>query len=77
MTYSGKSSIYCPPKFDGLNFPIWTIKMTIFIQFLGSRVANTISKLFVCPEGDEGSWPKITIKEYNAHSKLIMHYYKL
>ena len=55
MAYSGKSSINCPLKFDGLNFPIWKDKMTVFLNFLGSRVGKAISKLFVCPEGDEES----------------------
>ena len=53
MAYSGKSSIYCPPKFDGLNFPIQKVKMTVFLNFLGSHVAKTISKLFVSSESDE------------------------
>jgi len=72
MTYSGKSSIYCLPKFDGLNFPIWKVKMTVFLNSLGSRVAKAISKSFVCSEGDEDSWLEITIKQYNTNSKA--HY---
>jgi len=72
MASSVKSSIYCPSKFDGLNFPLWKIKMIIFLQFLGSRVAKTISKLFVCPKGDEESQSKITVKKYEANSKA--HY---
>jgi len=72
MAYSGKSSINCPPKFDGLNLPIWKFKMTIFLNSLGSRVGKTIFKSFVCPEGDEGSWSETTIKKYDANSKT--HY---
>ena len=72
MAYSGKSSINCPPKFDGLNLPIWKFKMTIFLNSLGSRVGKTIFKSFVCPEGDEGLRSEITIKEYDANSKA--HY---
>ena len=74
MTYSNKSSIYCPPNFDELNFPLWKVKTIIFLNFLGSRVAKAIAKLLVCPEGDEDSWSKITINEYNANSKA---YYAL
>ena len=61
MAYSGKSIIYCPPKFDGLNIPIWKVKMIIFLNLLGSRVAKSISKLFVYLESDDDSWSEITV----------------
>ena len=32
--------IKTPPKFDGLNFPIWKVKMTVFLQPLGSQFAK-------------------------------------
>ena len=41
------------PKFDGFNFPIWKVKMTVFLQSLGSRVAKTVTKPFSVPTGDE------------------------
>ena len=69
MSYSGKFDIYYPAKFDGLNFPIWKVKMIIFLNSLGSRVVKVISKPFVCPNGNEDSWSEITVKEYNANSK--------
>jgi len=47
------SSIKSPPKFDGLNFPIWKVKMNLFLKFLEVRVAKTITKEFVIPHGDE------------------------
>ena len=72
MAYSGKSSINCPPKFDGLNVPIWKVKMTVFLNFLGSHLGKAISKLFFCPDGDEDSCSEITVKEYDANSKA--HY---
>ena len=41
------SSIKSPPKFDGLNFPIWKVKMNLFLKFIGVRVAKAITKKFV------------------------------
>ena len=45
--------IKTPSKFNGLNFPIWKVKMTVFLQSLGSRVAKTVTKPFNVPIGDE------------------------
>ena len=47
------SSIKSLPKFDGLNFAIWKVKMTLFLKSLGARVAKDISKEFAEPHGDE------------------------
>ena len=71
-THMVNRTIHCPPKFDELNFPIWKIKMTIFLQFQGTHVANAITKPFICHEDDEDTWSKITVKEYDGHSKA--HY---
>jgi len=46
--------------------------MTIFLNFLGSKVAKTKAKSFVCPNNDEDSWSEVTAKEYDANSKA--HY---
>jgi len=43
------SSIKSPPKFDGLDFPIWKVKMSLFLKSLGVRVAKAITKEFVEP----------------------------
>ena len=32
-----------PLKFDGRNFPIWKVKMIVFLQSLGSQVAKTVA----------------------------------
>jgi len=72
MTYSGRSSIYYSLKFDGLNFSIWKVKMSAFLNSLTSKVAKVISKPFVCPECDENSWSEIAVKEYHANFKA--HY---
>ena len=42
-------SIDCPPKFDSLNFPIWKVKMTLFIKSQESKVSKDITKDFVEP----------------------------
>ena len=47
------SSIKSPLKFDGLNFPIWKVKMTSFLKSLGFRVTKAIAKEFVETHGDE------------------------
>ena len=41
--------IKTPPQFDGLNFPIWKVKMAVFLQSLGSRVAKTVINPFSYP----------------------------
>ena len=48
------------------------INMAVFLNSFYSHVSKVISKLFICPEGDEDSWFEITVKDYNAHSKV--HY---
>ena len=63
------SSIKSPPKFDGLNFLIWKVKMNLFLKSLGDRVAKVITKEFVEPHGDEDTWSKATTKDYEANAK--------
>ena len=62
-------NVKSPLKFDGLNFPIWKIKMTVFLQSLGSCVAKVITKPFSVPNGDEHTWSDITVKEFEANAK--------
>ena len=57
------------PKFDGLNFPIWKFKMTIFLQSLGSWVAKAVTKPFSAPNSDEDTWSEIVAKEFNANAR--------
>ena len=45
--------IKTPSKFDGLNFSIWKVKMTVFLQSLGSWVAKAVTKPFSVPIGDD------------------------
>jgi len=64
--------IKTPPKFDCLNFPIWKVKMTVFLQSLGSWVIKEVTKPFSIPIGDEDTWSDITTKEFDANVKA--HY---
>ena len=64
--------IKTPPKFDGLNFPIWKVKMTVFLQSSGSRVAKVVTKPFSAPLGDEDTWSDIATKEFDANARA--HY---
>ena len=61
--------IKTPPKFDGLNFSIWKVKMTVFLQSLGSRVAKAVTKPCSVPDGHEDTWSDIATKELNANAK--------
>ena len=61
--------IKTPPKFDGLNFPIWKVKMIMFLQSIGSRVAKAVTKPFSVPAGDEDTWSDIATKEFDAKAK--------
>ena len=67
--------IKTPPKFDGLNFPIWKVKMTVFLQSLWSRVAKAVTKLFSAPLGDEDTWSDIVTKEFDVNARA--HYASL
>ena len=70
------SRIKSQPKFDGLNFPIWKVKMNLFLKSLGVRVAKAITKKFVKPHGDEDRWSEETVKDYEANAKAHMHSHK-
>ena len=69
MTSHDFSSIKSPPKFDRLNFPIWKVKMNLFLKFLGVRVARAITKEFIESHGDEDTWSEATAKDYAANAK--------
>jgi len=46
--------------------------MTIFLQFLGSRVAKVVTKPFSVLNGDDATWSEIATKEFDANAKA--HY---
>ena len=52
-------------KFDGL-------KMIIFLQSLGCRVAKAVTKLFYVLDGGEDTWSEIATKKFDANAKT--HY---
>jgi len=62
-------NIKCPPKIDRLNFLIWKVRMIIFLQSLGSRVAKSLTKLYNAPLGEEDTWSDLTFLEFEANSK--------
>ena len=64
--------IKTPPKFDSLIFSIWKVKMIIFLQSLGSRVAKAVTKSYSVPVGDEDTWSDIATKKFDANTKA--HY---
>ena len=64
--------IKTPLKFDGLNFLIWKVKMTVFLQSFGSRVAKAVTKPFSASLGDEDTWSDIATKEFDANTRA--HY---
>ena len=61
--------IKTPPKFGGINFLIWKVKMSIFLQSLRSRVTKAVTKPFSVPDGNEATWSKIATKEFDANDK--------
>ena len=61
-------NIKTPPKFDGLNFPIWKVRMNIFLQSLGS-LAKFLTNPYSEPVGEEDTWSDLTSKEVDANSK--------
>ena len=69
-------SIKSPSKFDGLNFLIWKVKMTVFFQYLESQVAKAVTKPFNVPDGDEDTWSDIVTKEFDVNLRHTMPYFK-
>ena len=64
------SSIKSPPKFDGLNFPMWKSEDDLFfLKSLGYRVAKDVTKEFVKPHGDEDTWSEAIAKDFEANAK--------
>ena len=61
-------SIRTPPKFDGLNFPIWKVRKIIFLQSLRCWVAKAVTKPYSAPTGEEVTWSDLASKEYDANS---------
>jgi len=64
--------IKTPPKFVGLNFPIWKAKITVFLQSLGSWVAKAVTKSSSVHVGDKDTWSDIATREFDANAKA--HY---
>ena len=62
-------NIKTPPKFGRLNFPIWKVRMTIFLQSLGSLVAKSLTKPYSALVGEEDTWSDLASKEVDANSK--------
>ena len=69
--------IKTPPKFDDINFLIWKVKMSIFLQPLRSRVIKAVTKLFSAPDGDEGTWSEIITKEFDVNARHTIPYFKI
>ena len=46
--------------------------MTVFLQFLGSRVVKAVTKPFNVPISNEDTWSGIATKEFDANAKA--HY---
>ena len=68
MSSNGENlNIKVPPKFDGLNFPIWKIKMAIFLKSLGRDIFLATENEFKEPkEMDEKA-----SKAYETNSKAM------
>ena len=50
----------------------YEVKMTVFLQSLGSRVAKAVTKPFSIPSGDEDTWFDIAINEFDVNA--MAHY---
>ena len=66
-------SIKSPPKFDGLNFPFWKVKMNLFLKSPGVRVTKAITKEFIEPHSDEEHGPKQPLRTMRSMLKLNKH----
>ena len=62
------SCIKSPPKFDGLNFSIWKVKMILFLKSLDFRVVKTVTKEYVESHSDVDTWSESIAKDYEANA---------
>ena len=58
-------NIKVPPKFNGINFPIWKIKMSVFLKFLGRDIHLAIENEY----NDPTAFDEATLKAYEANAK--------
>ena len=65
-------SIKSPTKFDGLNFLIWKVKMTVFFTIFKKSSCKTVTKPFSIPDGNEDTWSDVATKELDVNTKA--HY---
>ena len=64
------SSIKSPSNFDGLNFSIWKVKMTLFLKSSAFRVAKVVIKEYIESHSDEDTWSEATTKDYEANVRV-------
>jgi len=69
MTSHDFSSIKSPPKFDGLNYSIQEVKMTLFLKSLEFRVAKVVTKKLIEPHDNEDIWSEATAKNYETNAE--------
>ena len=51
MSHTHESfSVRVPPRFDGVNFPVWKIKMSVFLKSLGRVIFLDIGNEFKEPK---------------------------
>jgi len=48
--YHESFSVRVPPRFDGVNFPVWKIKMSVFLKSLGRDIFLAIGNEFKEPK---------------------------
>jgi hypothetical protein len=58
-------NIKVPPKFTGINFPIWKIKMSVFLKSLGRDIHLAIENEFKEPK----EFDDAALKAYEANAK--------
>ena len=57
------------PKFHGLNFPIRKLKDDRLSSIIRKSCCEGHHKAFVHPDGDEDTWFKIMVKEFEVNTK--------
>ena len=66
MAHSHNSfSVRVPPRFDGVNFPVWKIKMGVFLKSQSRDVFLAIGTNFVEPK----VWDDTYTKAFEANAK--------
>ena len=71
-SHGNNFSVWSPLRLDSLNFPIWKIKMKVFLKSVGRDVLLSVEKDFKESGHMTDLWPENISKEFKANAALMI-----